>query len=663
MHFRALFPCGDSMVCIIDDREDVWNFAPNLIHVKPYRFFQGTADINAPPGLSKTEHDSDPMNHKVTKVQRSNSKEDSNSTDKKDKEDIKVETPEKGDSPKGISDDIKVENVIKTSDDLKCESTEESTCQVTEATSQGGDKILCEMDTAKPDIVLQGNNDQSMEVESKGDNSQSIEIETKGDNSQSMEVETKGDNSNVDLSSLDQKDGTKENVKSDVKFNEGPAQSDVNEKVDSKDELNKGTKGNTDSEKSEINKGTSTDKDNTDNVTEDSNSETNKGTTDTSEKIDSIKVIPKEEEKKVTEEKDDDVVEEIEWDDEDDYLLYLEEILTTIHTAFYELHDQTLNKTTSDPAESPDIRKIIPYVKKKVLKGANIVFSGVFPTNIPAEKSRAYIVATALGATVQSVFVPDTGNNPDATTHVVAAMHGTAKVRSAQKHKNVKLVNPNWLWSCNERYERVDERLFLLPDTGSNRESPVVMKNKSKSEKRKNEEPAANQTAEKKSKNDVDDSSNDGKTAKSIDRRSERFSDTYNPLFAFSDNDLACMDREVEDLMDDDEDDSDEDDDEREARLRGKVLSSPEDSTSEDSLTGELPRGWNIKRNTSKSSESGSDHEKQVEEGDEDNLERYEKTLQAFAPDESASDDGDSVGSVDDEMAEAVEKELLAQFQ
>lgn len=45
------------MVCIIDDREDVWEHASNLIHVKPYRFFQHTGDIHAPPGLTKCEND------------------------------------------------------------------------------------------------------------------------------------------------------------------------------------------------------------------------------------------------------------------------------------------------------------------------------------------------------------------------------------------------------------------------------------------------------------------------------------------------------------------------------------------------------------------------------------------------------------------------------
>lgn len=35
-----LFPCGDAMVCIIDDRSDVWRDAGNLIKVKPYSYFK-----------------------------------------------------------------------------------------------------------------------------------------------------------------------------------------------------------------------------------------------------------------------------------------------------------------------------------------------------------------------------------------------------------------------------------------------------------------------------------------------------------------------------------------------------------------------------------------------------------------------------------------------
>ena len=45
------------MVCIIDDRCDVWNFAPNVVQVVPYHFFKHTGDINAPPGLQKNEND------------------------------------------------------------------------------------------------------------------------------------------------------------------------------------------------------------------------------------------------------------------------------------------------------------------------------------------------------------------------------------------------------------------------------------------------------------------------------------------------------------------------------------------------------------------------------------------------------------------------------
>ena len=45
------------MVCIIDDRTDVWNYSPNVVQVVPYHFFRHTGDINAPQGLQKKEND------------------------------------------------------------------------------------------------------------------------------------------------------------------------------------------------------------------------------------------------------------------------------------------------------------------------------------------------------------------------------------------------------------------------------------------------------------------------------------------------------------------------------------------------------------------------------------------------------------------------------
>lgn len=44
---ERLFPSDQSMVVIIDDRGDVWNWSPNLIKVIPYNFFVGVGDINS----------------------------------------------------------------------------------------------------------------------------------------------------------------------------------------------------------------------------------------------------------------------------------------------------------------------------------------------------------------------------------------------------------------------------------------------------------------------------------------------------------------------------------------------------------------------------------------------------------------------------------------
>lgn len=80
---QRLFPCNDSMVLIVDDREDVWitstgqSFMPNLIRARPYSFWDGmheaydrasvTSDSQIPqpdtpkPPLQQVKHSNQPL--------------------------------------------------------------------------------------------------------------------------------------------------------------------------------------------------------------------------------------------------------------------------------------------------------------------------------------------------------------------------------------------------------------------------------------------------------------------------------------------------------------------------------------------------------------------------------------------------------------------------
>ena len=99
--------------------------------------------------------------------------------------------------------------------------------------------------------------------------------------------------------------------------------------------------------------------------------------------------------------------------------------------------------------------QVIPYVKRKALTGVHMVFSGVVPTQIPMERSKPFLLARSLGATVS--------NKVDIhTTHLVAARLGTAKVNDARKQGAISIVTPDWLWACSERWERVSEKLYTL---------------------------------------------------------------------------------------------------------------------------------------------------------------------------------------------------------
>lgn len=113
------------------------------------------------------------------------------------------------------------------------------------------------------------------------------------------------------------------------------------------------------------------------------------------------------------EEEDDDT-------DHDDHLIYLEEILVRVHTDYYSKYDKYVRKETD---ELPDIRKIVPELKQKVLSDVTILFSGLHPTNFPIEKTREHYHAIALGAKITKTLVLNE-DDPNKPTHLIAARAG-----------------------------------------------------------------------------------------------------------------------------------------------------------------------------------------------------------------------------------------------
>lgn len=130
--------------------------------------------------------------------------------------------------------------------------------------------------------------------------------------------------------------------------------------------------------------------------------------------------------------------------DNDDYLLYLEDILKKIHRRFFEEYRDD-QQNGSDGQVLPDLKKIVPELRREVLKGVNIVFSGVVPQQMKLKDSKAYFIATSLGASVSERLIVKVKGDTESdhkkmyTTHMVAANLHTEKVNVARKYKYIKV--------------------------------------------------------------------------------------------------------------------------------------------------------------------------------------------------------------------------------
>ncbi|XP_040841094.1 RNA polymerase II subunit A C-terminal domain phosphatase isoform X3 [Ochotona curzoniae] len=418
-NLRNLFPCGDSMVCIIDDREDVWKFAPNLITVKKYVYFPGTGDLNAPPGPREPQarrranpsgkgtdiaepalpgKDSEEGRH-LPGMEPSNglgkpakelnggeampgASEGMSRLGKAEGLDAWPPGPRGGRTSAGTQP---AQGAPGTDLEFVLSSDSESSESEASASAGGGEK----RDGKKPKALRDG-----------------VRVLPQGGTPDPGGGKPSGPTHTGELP---------------------PSTLDMPEEGEQGSLCGLGN-GCADRKEAE---------------TESQNSEQSGITA--GESLDQS--VEEEDEEEDT--------------DDDDHLIHLEEILARVHAHYYTKYDQYLNKEVE---EAPDMRKIVPELKSRVLAGVAIAFSGLHPANFPVEKTREHYHATALGAKILTRLVlnPDA---PDRATHLIAARAGTEKVRQAQECRHLHVVNPDWLWSCLERWDKVEEQLFPLRDS------------------------------------------------------------------------------------------------------------------------------------------------------------------------------------------------------
>ncbi|XP_065204800.1 RNA polymerase II subunit A C-terminal domain phosphatase [Planococcus citri] len=603
-NLKALFPCGEQMVCIIDDREDVWDHASNLIHVKPYHFFQHTGDIHAPPGLTKCENDDEKQGYDFSQLNENQTNDaEKSDTDEKagDPEENKTENGEEGvkssddvvDHPvnqnqngESTVDDKSTGDLDKQNDeapitdvemkDLDSESDKPLVMDVSpDEPVLNSDKLVnsdglaheanSKLDTASiTDTVLP--NDENIEsaeiqptevvMENKEDSKpdKTMDTETVLESNETAETEVILENKNPtsdEIPVIDVVETTEESKPDETPVSENaletpeeskPDETPVSEnaletpeesKPDETPASENALESNENSKPDESTVGNSTPTEpateitppeETPNVPEPGEPIPEKDSTDAPdlsnkppepsskppfepapEGVQVPATIPK----PLLDEHGFVIIEET-----DDYLLYLEEILKTIHAEFFKRLEAT--------SIIPDLKELIPEVRAKVLEGVSIVFSGIISNKVQLEKSSAYKIARSLGAKV-------TQNIENSTTHLVALRSGTAKVHAAYRRRNLKLVTPEWLWTCAERWEKVDERMFPLRNAVFNNES---RKPPDHCRSPEHPEPLPYQIT-----NNVNSNQAAG------------FMYSFNPLMSLSSEDIESMAGEVEDIF------------------------------------------------------------------------------------------------------------------
>ncbi|KAF9430350.1 Carboxy-terminal domain (CTD) phosphatase [Podila epigama] len=138
-------------------------------------------------------------------------------------------------------------------------------------------------------------------------------------------------------------------------------------------------------------------------------------------------------------------------EDNDRELENVLEVLELIHERFYDARENFKQKQSKHDA---DVKVVIRDLKKSVLHGVHLVFSGVIPLGVPQENTDIWKQAEAYGATCST----DINSH---TTHVVAPRAGTSKTTKALA-RGLKVVKPEWLYHSISKWKKQDEAQYQL---------------------------------------------------------------------------------------------------------------------------------------------------------------------------------------------------------
>ncbi|KAI3402880.2 fcp1 [Candida oxycetoniae] len=384
-NLKRLFPVDQSMVVIIDDRGDVWQWESNLIKVVPYDFFVGIGDINSSFLPKKSGQLTGPI-----KKRKSIAKLEAAAESKMNKEKQRQRQRQRQ-SGEGKECDGEREGEDQ-GDDEKCEETEET--EETEVIGGIGGTGGTEGTEGR-----EGDRDKDEDLEGEG---YTADTEAKPDvpaNPVDRILELGGgeDNTNLLLAQSLTRNQSIEQQQHDRPL--AKLQHDLEQMHEKHSDGSKSVESSDDAD----------DSDEEDNLLY----------------------------------------------DDDNELIALNKVLQDVHRAYYEIFDKNL-----DP--KPNLTEIIPQMKSKCLAGITILFSGIIPLGVNLDSADIVIWCKQFGVNVVNEVYPE-------VTHVICKdvsedCGPTFKARAALKlyGDSIKMVNPDWLFSCLSTWSKVDEKDYLI---------------------------------------------------------------------------------------------------------------------------------------------------------------------------------------------------------